>query len=525
MRIFRELHKSGDDPFRRQQRENPSPTKDEGDLFSHRPSPRKIRVLLDDEHLPEDTSLTAQLFAALVRHWRVFSLTVEASTITSTDYSPPAQPGLLRVCDSTAAAGDFSYRGPQYSWSRDDEDAHPDGSSTLAAHGSTHPQNQICETVRSYRHLAQQHRTDYRLKDTITQTILAEVARDAGFDLLVSEAPAAACRLLPIHDRAVVVSRTEAVPILAHYLRRQHIFVVGPRCAVHHSRHNYYEQSVHSLAPALRGWQGRAMVPGAAPEIAADVQSRCSTALSRLARALESRDDIIWSLGSYLTTPVLEDCMDDFDHLLLLLCGGVDVIARALHLALGLPPKDVRFAKLHAPWYTENVRKRYSTNPLEADNLAELDCLQTNLKVIFELRNSIHNVQIRPVLAFVTSPESGARNEAPFLAHVTADIATKIENLGPGVSREWGFQSTYGGGAAADLWRVADKAVETTFRFLDLLSLIVLRNPLPASESAVLSGEVPALPPRETLWEGYDDHLPVLLGLPAPHVVGGSVTT
>ena len=56
MRIFQELHNGDDDPIRRKQRQDLSPTKDEGDLFAHRPSPRKIRVLLDVESLPEGTS-------------------------------------------------------------------------------------------------------------------------------------------------------------------------------------------------------------------------------------------------------------------------------------------------------------------------------------------------------------------------------------------------------------------------------------------------------------------------------------
>lgn len=512
MRIFRELHENSDDPLRRKDREEPSPTKDEGDLFIHRPSPRKFRVLLDVEHLQHDMP-HAQLFEALVGHWRVFSLAVEAGTIVSTDFSTPARSGFLKVCHTIAAAG-----GPVYTWSSNDKDEHPDGSSTTAAYGFTQPQMQIWETVQTYRRLERRDRGAFRLNDAVTQAILAEVARDAGFDLLVSESPVAGCRLLPVHDRVVVVSRAEAVPVLAHYLRRQHIFLSGRLLNLKHSRHNYYEQAVHALAPALRGWEARVAAAGSTSEVGVDVQSRYLTAISRLARALESRDDIIWSLGSYLTAPVREDCMDDFDHLLLLLCGGVDVIARGLHVALGLDPKNVQNAKLHAQWYITNVGNRFSDRPTETDDLAELDRLQINLRVIFELRNSIHNVQIRSVPALGSLVGEGARRtEAPILAHVTADIAAKISRIGSDVSTEWGFQSTYGGGAVADLWLIADKAVATTFRFLDLLSRIVLRNPLPDSASAVLSGQIPEMPERLTPWEGYEDHLPTLLGLPSPH--------
>ncbi|MFZ2174176.1 MAG: hypothetical protein WAW17_09105, partial [Rhodococcus sp. (in: high G+C Gram-positive bacteria)] len=404
------------------------------------------------------------------------------------------------------------------SWSIDDKDVHPDGSATEAKHGSTSPERYTCETVQSYRHLERQHRTDFRLDSAVNYTILAEVTRDAGFDILVSESPVAACRLLPMHDRSVVVSRAEALPILAHYLRRQHIFQAGPACKVTLSRHTYYQEAVRSLAPALRGWEARvAWGSGASAEVTTGVSSRYRTAVSRLARALEGRDDIAWSLGSYLTSPVLEDCMDDFDHLLLLLCGGVDVIARALYLALGLPPEKVLSAKLHADWYRTNVSNRYA-HPAEADAIAELNRLQADVKVIFELRNSIHNVQIQPV-PVIRLPHGAntVRGEAPFRAHVTADIAAKLqEKVGPEVAAAWGFQPVFDGGATADLWLIADKAVETTFRFLNLLSAIALRNPLPEGSSALLAGEVPAMPPRQVPWPGYEDHLPTLLGLPDP---------
>ncbi|WP_156665147.1 hypothetical protein [Rhodococcus sp. 852002-51564_SCH6189132-a] len=519
MRIFRELHNSGDDPILRKQRQDLSPTKDEGDLFAHRPSPRKIRVLLDVESLSEDTSTPVQLFEALIEHPRVFRLDVETSTITSTEHSETARAGLLRVRAVPVVAGESTDRGVGYHWSIDDENPHPDGSTTQAASASTYPWQQVYETMQTVDRLAARgHTVDVGVDEAVTCAVVAEVARSAGFDLLISEAPAAAARLLPMHDRMVVVSRSEAVPIIAHYLRRQHIFRTGPRLVRTHSRHDYYADSVHALAPALRGWETRfAAVSGVPAEITEEVWSRYLTARSRLARVLECRDDIIWSLGSYLTKPVLEDCMDDFDHLLLLLCGAVDVVARALHVALGLPKESARNAKLHGRWYTREVAERYGAEPAESATIAELSRLQRDLRVIFELRNSIHNVQIRPALMLGSLREPDApRGQAPFGAHITADIVAELEKIGPKIANAWGFEPAFDGGWAADLWTVADKAVATAFRFLDLLSLLVLRNPLPETTSALLAGKVPDTLPHPVPWEGYDDYLPILLGLSIP---------
>lgn len=524
MRIFRELHQSDDNPFRREHRRKPSPTKDEGDLFIHRPSPRKIRILLDIETLAEDTSEPVQLFEALIQQQRVFALEIETSTIASTDYSTPVRQGMIRVRDTTAVQGSFGYPGPQYGWSIADRDAHLDGSSTMQKGGSSHPLRQIGETVAVYRNLERRHRTEFRLHDAVAQAIVGEVARDAGFDILVSEAPVSACRFLPVHDRVVVLSRAEAVPVIAHYLRRQHIFLFDPCMNGHFSRHDFYKQAVHSLAPAMRGWEARLGL--ALSEVSEAVQARYFTAVNRLARALESRDDLIWSLGSHLTQAVRDDCVDDFDHLLLMLCGGVDVMARALHLALGLDadPQEVRSAKLHIDsdrsWYTTNIVERYGVNPAERAALGELSRLQTAVQVIFELRNSIHNVQIQAfprLRAGFGSPT--LRGGAPCSAHVTADIATKIKEIAPGLMDEWGFVEIPRQGAIADLWALADKAVETTFKFLDLLSLIVLRNPLTEPESAVLSGPAPPISSGMTLLPGFGDHLPALLGISAAQYV------
>lgn len=513
VRIFRELIQNGDNPHRRNHREAPSPTKDEGDLFIHRPSPRKIRILLDVEHLPEDCSESAQIFNALLKHPRVFSLDVDVSTVTSTSYPTPPERGKISIRDVTADTGAFAYPGRQYGWSIDDTDAHPDGSSTMARRGSSHPDMQIYETAQAYRQLDPQQRAGFQEDDAVAQAIVAEVARDAGFDLLISESPASVCRYLPVHDRAVVLSRTEAVPVIAHYLRRQHIFLAQPFVnGYYHSRHDFYGQSVHALAPSMRGWEDRFGLPFFGGATA--VQSRYVTAVSRLSRALESRDDIIWSLGCQLTQAVRDDCLDDFDHLLLMLCGGIDVLARALHLALGLPPENVRYAKLHSSasdsWYATNVVERYRDSPAEKTALAELGRLHKDVRVVFELRNSIHNVQIQSTYLPLAAPGSPIlRSESSFPVHVTDDIVSKIKEINPSLMAEWGLRELASQGAVADIWNLTEKAVAVTFQFLNLLSLIVLRNQLPTTSTTLPA--VSSITPSPLA--GFDDHLPALLGL------------
>jgi hypothetical protein len=115
------------------------------------------------------------------------------------------------------------------------------------------------------------------------------------------------------------------------------------------------------------------------------------------------------------------------------------------------------------------------------------------------------------------APRAGRAARAGTLRRaLTADIVAELEKIGPEIANAWGFQPAFDGGWAADLWTVADKAVATAFRFLDLLSVVVLRNPLPETTSALLAGEVPDTLPYPVPWEGYDDYLPILLGQSIP---------
>lgn len=517
MRIFRELIRSDDQPTRREQRRRPSPTKDEGDLFSHRPSPRKIRILLDVEHLPDDDSDSVRLFEALLDHERVFALAVESSTVMSSDHQTSRRPGFIRVRDVTEDAGDFGYRGLQLGWMIDDENTHLDGSSTMASRGCVYPARQIGETKDVYDRWVQD-RADFSVDDAVNQAIVAEVARKAGFDILVSDASAAACHHLPIHDRVVVLSRAEAVPVIAHYLRRQHLFLADPTVNGYYatqSRHVFYAHGVHVLAPALREWEAWNL-HGSSP-LQDEVRFRYVTIINRLARALGTRDDLIERLGHNLDEAGRVECMDDFDHLLLMLCGAVDVTARALHLAFGLDECQEQNAKLHLnnntkSWYHQQIVERFGEVPDEADALADLNLLRADIQVIFELRNSIHNVHIQPVLTIPPIGTPRPRGGINFSAHITDSIIARIKDKQPDAIEEWDFQESGSGGALADVWALTNKAIETTFGFLDLLSQMIFRNPplrVTSNEPAQQAG---APMPSPTPLEGFTDYLPVLLG-------------
>ncbi|QQM51714.1 hypothetical protein [Rhodococcus pyridinivorans] len=457
----------------------------------------------------------------------MFSLAVEISTIHAKEWSQPIS-GRIQIRDTTADAGCSSYPGRQFGWSIADEDQHVDGSSTLGRSGSISPQSQICETIQEYQGLDRECRAGFRLKDAVDLAIVGELAHSAGFDILISESPVSACSFLPVHGRVVVLSRADAVPVIAHYLRRQYIFHFDPLCNGSYSRHDFYTQSVHTLAPTIHEWGVRASL--ASDEVATDMHARYKTLTTRLARALETRDDILWNLGSYPKKSAREDCEDDFDHLLLLLCGAVDVTAGMLHLALGLNKNEIRNeAKLHSSeskWFTRNVLSRYRSIGTERKALSELARVQKQLQVVFELRNSIHNVRIGAVPTQLADLAAGILSPRPkdkthLSALINRDMLDRIRGFSVGIESEWGFKEVPSYGAVADLWLLADKAVGVTFEFLNLLSAIIFRNSLPSSESAVLSGPSPERLQGEVL-DAFNDSLPLLLGIPESEVVAPS---
>lgn len=232
----------------------------------------------------------------LLRHDRVFSLYVTATTVRTTTLDDTPAPGHLYIADASEYASPFSLPGPQFIWQVDEPNRHPNGRTTLGHRGQAHPHAAIADTRAHYSQLPHEIRGSFTLDNAIDYAIVSEVAYKANFDLFITTAHAATSPRLPASTRLLAVSPAEAVPIIAHYLRRQHIYLVRPPSVHAWSRPDFYLESITTILPALAMWQPYVMAASCRNAVAAQpgqVESWADTAARRLARALQARDDLI----------------------------------------------------------------------------------------------------------------------------------------------------------------------------------------------------------------------------------------
>lgn len=296
MELYREL--THDDPHRRSARgRGASPTKDEGDLFTLRPSPRKLRILIDVEAWTDDRPLIDELLHGYMAYENIEVLRVRMSQVKLPDHEDSREVGFVRVRDVTEHKGRFSYPGPRYGWSIDTERPKFDGSKTLGQHGSVSPQPELFRSLAAYDGFSDEQREGLTVDDVERAVLLAEIARAIDYDLVISETKTTGRRDIPANDRSNVVTRADALPIIAHYMRRQQIYVVNPVGRGTMNRKGYYMETVAALAPGIWHWlvkcQRSALFVPSSQRFVAD----CESLIDRLARALRARDELIASVG------------------------------------------------------------------------------------------------------------------------------------------------------------------------------------------------------------------------------------
>jgi hypothetical protein len=283
-------------------------------------------------------------------------------------------------------------------------------------------------------------------------------------DMVVSESPVALRADISADYDANVFSRSQAIPIVAHYLRSQQIYILDPRYNRYSgTRKVFYHSAVYALAPNIQAWEAKAKTV-----IQPTYSLNCHEMIGRLIRALKALDDLRFHLGALQTSDSYDDVADCVDRILWSLCGAVDVIARSLHYALQLPGQ-ARHAKLHGDWYRDKFRPAYS----HATGISNVDSMQAALATVFELRNAIHYRALRA---------SGAMNEpAPYVGRDRGRVRLLIPNdvynrIDADERSRWGFEEIdtgFGMCATADLATVSSSAVDAVFCFLDQLCRMV----------------------------------------------------
>jgi hypothetical protein len=483
MDYYREL--LTDDPFRRNQRDRPGDSAEEahkGDLFGLRQRPRHLRILVDRESLSEpsnaDETETNQILEALIRrHDCVDLLAVDMSKVNDPN-DDDRTPDVVHLRDYTEQKGWASLPGPQYGY----HIVYSEGR-TKETHGNISPQPQLFRNLFGFAGEGGPHLQEVSAEEIQRHVLLTATGCKVA-DVVISESPLARRSDIPANYDANVFSRSQAIPVVAHYLRSQQIYVYDPRWGSYAgTRKVFYHSGVYALAPNIPAWEAKARTV-----VQPRYNTDCREMIGRLIRALKAFDDLRFHLGALQTSDSYDDVADCVDRILWSLCGAVDVIARSLHYALQLRGQ-ARYAKFHGDWYRDKFRPNYS----HAAGIPDVDRTQAALATVFELRNTVHYRALRA---------SGVMNEpVPYVGRDRGRVRLIIPNdvynrIDADERSRWGFEeidTDFGMCATADLATVSSSAVDAVFSFLDELCRMVALEKIEGKD-AVLERDVYAVP-------------------------------
>jgi hypothetical protein len=452
MEYYRELNL--DSPFRQKDREKPS-ANDDGDLFGLRPRPRRMRVLLDIESLKQPSTYaeaeTAKILAALIsddlaRVWHIDMSKVnqpkdENQTEHGTVYLHSNEPGSM---------GPYGAPGPSYSLR-----IITDAKNVLRT--SISPAIDIMKDIKDLNDRGADV-VGVTADDVLRNVLLTQTAQKSNMDIVVSQAITVGRSDIPSNYQANVYTPEQAIPIVAHYLRAQQVYIINPRPRFTGSRRRFYQEAVCAMAPRIWHWLGACQL-----SLDQSYMRDAREMIGRLNRALKGFDDLRFHMGSALNSDSFDDIADCLDRVLVSLCGAVDVIARSLHRALDLPG-SARNTKLHrTSWYTANVRSIFAN----AEGIQQLDHAQRLLESVFRLRNTIHSAALQAAGAS-TEPASYVELGRGRMNLIVPDDT--YQDLGQAERSAWGLSiveqpSTGSSVAAADLAMVAETALNRVFRF------------------------------------------------------------
>jgi hypothetical protein len=251
-----------DDPFRRNERDHPGDYADEaykGDLFGLRRRPRHLRVLLDRDSLDEPTTEedleTQRVFDALLyRREPVDALFVDMSKVNDPDDESDRTPNVVHLRDYTAHKGWSSYPGPQYGYR-----IRYDGKGrTQETNGNISPQPQLFQNWMGFAEDGGAKLTEVSAEDIARHVLLTQLGRKVA-DIVVSESVVARRTDLPANHEANVFTRAQAIPIIAHYLRTQQIYLMNPVTnEFAANRQVWYHSAVYAMAPGISYWEAKA---------------------------------------------------------------------------------------------------------------------------------------------------------------------------------------------------------------------------------------------------------------------------
>jgi hypothetical protein len=342
---------------------------EERSAFARGSKERKLRIVVDRATVPEDEAL--ELLLGLGHHPSIELLSTRAEGFAHLDIGPIDQhkdkaPAVIR---------------------------RPDGSRTHTAVWPPHTAEAFAERyLRDHPDLGD---TD----EILRVLLLASASRDRGADALVTASPV----LIDPAHRGPVARDSNAMPVKAA------LALVGLYLR---ARDDFTLRRLHGLRETFdRGlfyWVlARELLPNAWRSTSAGGQHKQATgddrvlqlfmsAITRLNRALRSRDRLHHQLKLEHNNDTADEALFALDTFLMFLVGAFDAVGRAAHLTYGLDPSRLHEVSWRRPWRTRQLAPvAASLAQLMDDGTAARDALD----LVALLRNTVHGEALRTVAA------------------------------------------------------------------------------------------------------------------------------
>ncbi|NEK87948.1 hypothetical protein GCU60_19600 [Blastococcus saxobsidens] len=480
-----------------------SPT--ERPLFgAHRPL-RPLRVLADSELLPQDFEWSKLgLLTGLLTHELI-------ETYRFADEGPPDDEPRLE--DLHGVSGDRWVKGwailgdhdPAYDawpvyWA--DEHSRTEGS----VWGNAHEAAARHTDSTAYLRETPDNAAELRRRDAVA----AGVAESVQADLYITRREYLHSLNWSLASDVTFMTPEQALPFIGLYLRAQGEFYVMRWKGGSHTvnRGLFYLIGAREILPGSWRW-----FAGCAQHSSAAGTDRLlhlgQSALQRVDRVLELRDQVHRALNQPQDNDVADDALVAFDSALVFLVGALDAVARVAHQVLGIAgsARDVG-------WRRERWLKKTATAAPDLAGLVEAGTPGAAvLTVLGTLRNTVHSAGLAHV-GIATARMERQRTLINLSSGVEGDelvaLLDAMDLLGG--RADWGVEELVPGLHFVDSGRLLDRLVAEAVK---LMNELMAATPLEQLSGVTLTREQcrPPAAPRGTFSERNRESIRWQLGL------------
>ncbi|MBS1675976.1 MAG: hypothetical protein JST08_01195 [Actinobacteria bacterium] len=317
-----------------------------------------------------------------------------------------------------------------------------------------------------------------------------EAAIEIDADLLITERPYLLDLSRDFARRVVWAPPESALPLVGLYLRRQGVFdtyrSIDGNAAMTLNRGLYYWVATRDLLPAAWRWASACV---GADDSDGRLGHLAQSALRRVDRALQERDEVLWALNQPQDNDIAGDALDALDGVILGLMGALDVTARVAHRVLGLGDREFQAGWQKRDW----LKKVRATAPGLAALVAPDSPGADTVDIVRLLRNSIHGEALLPL---GVGTGSGQRDVT--LVGLPPDDATRLLAAMDALGGRglFGVRELLPGRVHADPGDLVDEVFRRT---VDLLDRLMAETPVETVATGPLPGSADG-PPEDHIF-------------------------